>query len=89
MTTKLLLAATMALGLAGAVPAFAQSAATSQSGSTVPADNGAASVQAQNFGQPQTLGSQPSDFAATPSAHVGQGTWSSVPSSEQWEDPNG
>ena len=96
MTTKLLLAATVALGLAaGAVPAFAQSAttsqpgATSQPGSAALADNGAASVQAQNFSTPQTMGLQPSDSAATPSAHVGQGTLGALPSSEQWDEPNG
>lgn len=90
MTTKLLLAATVALGLgAGAVPAFAQSATTSQPSSTASADNGAVSVQAQNFSQPQTMGTQSGDYAAAPSAQVGQSIWSVLPKAERWDDPNG
>ena len=60
MTNKLLLAATMAVGLAaGGVPAFAQSAATGQPGVTAPGNNATSAMQAQNFNQPQTTAAMP------------------------------
>ena len=81
---KLLLATSMAAGLAVcAVPAFAQSATTSQPGWAAPANNGAAgSVQAQNFNQAQGAisngaisngaGADPGTFGS--GAHVGSGS---------------
>ncbi len=71
---KLLVAASLAAGLAaGAMPAFAQPAATSQSGWPATAENEAVgSVQAQNYGQsPSYTQSQP---AIGTNAHVGDGS---------------
>jgi hypothetical protein len=71
---KLLVAASLAAGLAaGAVPAFAQSATTSQPGWVATDDNGAAaSVQALNYTQsPNYTQSQPTISTA---AHIGDGS---------------
>jgi hypothetical protein len=69
---KLLVAASLAAGLAaGAVPAFAQSVTTSQPGRVATDDNGAASVQAQNYTQsPNYTLSQP---AISSNAYIGDG----------------
>lgn len=65
---KLLVAASMAAGLAaGAVPAFAQSATTSPPGRFATADNGVVgSVRLQNYNQLQA--------ATSNDAHVGDGS---------------
>ncbi len=71
---NLLVAASLAAGLAaGAVPAFAQSATTSQQGSAVTADNQAAdTIQAQNYTQSPSYTHSTPAFGAGP--HIG--TWS-------------
>ena len=72
----LLVAASMAAGLAaGAAPAFAQSATTSQPGSTASAYNGAAgSVQAQNHYGTQVPLSEQAPAPMTNDAHIGSGS---------------
>ena len=82
---KLLLAASMAAGLAaGAVPAFAQSATTSQPGSTASAHTGAAGpVQAQNYyGAQDPVANQTHDRVSY-GAHIGGGSDSSYLTQQQ------
>lgn len=71
---KLLVAASVAAGFAaGAVPAFAQPAATSQQGWPVTANNDlSGAVQAHNYTQSPNY--TPSDPAIGPGAHVGDGS---------------
>jgi hypothetical protein len=77
---KLLAAASVAASLAaGAVPAFAQSATTSQTEWTAPADNGGAgSVQAQNYSPAQNYNPMqsysPAPAATSSGAHFGDGS---------------
>jgi hypothetical protein len=73
---KLLVAATVAAGLAvGTAPAFAQSATTSQPGWA--ADSGAVgSVQAQNYPNQQRGTYQAQDPISDPQPHVGTGAGS-------------
>jgi hypothetical protein len=70
----LLVAASMAAGLAaGAVPAFAQSVTTGQPGSTASAYNGAG-VQAQNHYGTQAPLSEPAQVPMSTDAHIGSGS---------------
>jgi hypothetical protein len=78
---KLLVAASLAASLAvGAMPAFAQSATTTQQNWTASADNGmASSVQAQNY----TLAPNYDPPAATTEgAHIGNGSSSNYEQQE-------
>lgn len=77
---KLLAAASVAASFAvGVVPAFAQSATTSQADWAAPADNGAAtSVQAQNYSPARIFGPgqnySPAQAGTSDDPHLGDGS---------------